>query len=340
MNSFWNEIKKPIFALAPMEDVTDTVFREIIMSVSNPEFLNVLMAEFTSTDGICHPVGKLKVTHRLYISPTERKLLKENNVKIIAQIWGSNPEHFLRSAQIITDEYDFDGIDINMGCPVKKIVRQASCSQLIQFPELAKEIIYATKEGTNLPVSVKTRTGIKTHNTEEWITTLLETKPAAITLHARTQKMMSAYPAEWNEITKAVNVRNNMNPETVMLGNGDVKTVTDGLEKMKETGADGVMIGRGIFSNPWMFNYPEINPEVSHKLAILWQHVKLFSATWGKEKHFPILKRFLKIYTSDFNGAAEIRGKMMLTNNADDVFKILIESGKFVNNENSEDSNV
>ncbi len=330
MTNFWNDIKKPIFALAPMEDVTDTVFREVVLSVSNPEYINVLMAEFTSTDGICHPVGKLKVTHRLYISPTERKLLKENNVKIIAQIWGSNPEHFLRSAQLISNEYDFDGIDINMGCPVKKIVKQASCSQLIQFPELAKEIIYATMEGSNIPVSVKTRTGIKMHNTEEWISTLLETKPAAITLHCRTQKMMSAYPADWNEITKAVNVRNSLKSETVILGNGDVKTIADGLEKMKETGAEGVMIGRGIFANPWMFNYPEINPEASQKLAILWKHVNLFTATWGKEKNFPILKRFFKIYTSDFYGAAEIRAKLMDTHNADDVLKVLRESGKFI----------
>ena len=327
MKSFWNEIDKPIFALAPMEDVTDTVFREVILSISNPQYIGVMMAEFTSTDGICHPVGKAKVTHRLYISSSERELLKQMNVKIIAQIWGSKPENFLKSAEIISNDYDFDGIDINMGCPVKKIVKQASCSQLIQFPELAKEIIYATMKGSKIPVSVKTRTGIKTHITEQWISTLLETKPAAITLHGRTQKMMSAYPAEWDEIKKAVDVRNALNPDTVMLGNGDVLTIEDGLNKITETGADGVMIGRGIFANPWIFNLKSTKMEAADKLAILWKHANLFGSTWGKEKKFPILKRFFKIYTSDFHGAAEMRAKFMETNSIDDVRRILDETG-------------
>lgn len=325
MTSFWKEPGKKFIALAPMEDVTDTVFRELVLGISEPDTLNVLFAEFTSTDGLCHPIGKPKVSHRLLISENERKLLKENNVKIVAQIWGSDPEKFLKSAQLISSDYDFDGIDINMGCPVKKIVKQASCSELIKFPELSKEIILATMEGTTLPVSVKTRTGIKQHETESWIANLLSVNPECITLHVRTQKMKSDYPAAWGEMAKAVNVRNESDSETILMGNGDIVTLEDCYAKIEEYGIEGVMIGRGIFKNPWLFNHDQTSRTPEDKLNLLWKHVKLFTETWGREKSFAILKRFLKIYTYDFYGASEIRAKMMETMNIDDV-RVILES--------------
>lgn len=311
--NFWQTFEGPIFALAPMEDVTDTVFREIVLSISSPKYLNVVFAEFTSVDGLCHNVGKDKVSHRLYISPSERELLKKNNVKIVAQIWGSDPEKFHQATRIIAQEYDFDGIDINMGCPVRKIVNQIACSELIKFPDLAKEIIIATKEATHLPVSVKTRTGIKTHNTEQWIGNLLEAKPTAITLHARTQKMMSAYPAEWEQVKIAVELRNQVSPEILIIGNGDILSIEDALLKIEQTSADGVMIGRGIFKNPFIFNLPreEISREV--KLNLLLRHLDLFLDTWGNEKNFQIMKKFFKIYTSEFAGASDLRSKLMQT---------------------------
>ncbi|MDZ7777491.1 MAG: tRNA-dihydrouridine synthase family protein [Bacteroidales bacterium] len=157
--NFWKTLSRPVMLLAPMEDVTDTAFRELVMRISNPEHLDVLFTEFTSTDGFCHEVGRENVIKRFKISDSERHWLDKTNTKIVAQIWGTDPEKFYRSAKHITGEMDFDGIDINMGCPVKKIVKNGGCSALINTPELAKEIILATKEGTNLPVSVKTRTG-------------------------------------------------------------------------------------------------------------------------------------------------------------------------------------
>ncbi len=326
--NFWQEIKKPIFALAPMEDVTDTVFREIVMSVSNPDYLQVLFTEFTPTDGMCHPVGKINVSKRLNVSETETELLKKNGVKLVAQIWGSDPKKFHDTAKMITNEWNFDGIDINMGCPVKKIVKHASCSALIGYPELAKEIVYAVKEATTLPVSIKTRTGINDHITETWLPHLFETKPDAITLHARTQQMQSDFPAEWAEMAKASKIRDEISPSTLLLGNGDLLSMDDCNEKLEQYNIDGVMIGRGIFHDPWIFNSEKISPDVNEKLNLLWKHTSLFNSYWGYESdgyrmNFNILKRFYKIYSNGFYGAAALRNRLMLANNINDVKEIL-----------------
>ena len=323
--NFWQTIKGPIFALAPMEDVTDTVFREIVLSISSPNYLNVVFAEFTSVDGLCHPIGKDKVSHRLYVSPTERFWLEKNNTRIVAQIWGSDPEKFYQAAKIVTNEYQFDGIDINMGCPVRKIVNQIACSELIKYPDLAKEIIIATKEATHLPVSVKTRTGIKNHTTEQWISNLLKVKPAAITLHARTQKMMSAYPADWEQVKIAVELRNQIAPEIPIIGNGDVVSIEDAINKIEQTKADGVMVGRGIFKNPFLFNHPQSDYTKEVRLRLLIRHLDLFLSTWGEEKNFQIMKKFFKVYCSEFPGAAELRAKLMETSNRQQVLEILSE---------------
>lgn len=309
--------------LAPMEDVTDTSFRELVMRISDPRWFHVVFTEFTSTDGLCHPVGRPNVITRLRVNESEWKVLKEKGMKIVVQIWGANPEKFYESAKMICNEFQFDGIDINMGCPVKKIVKQGGCSALIGQPQLAADIIQATKEASNIPVSVKTRTGIKKHETEKWIAHLIEQQPAALILHARTQKDMSEVPADWNEIRKAVMVRNASGSAIPLFGNGDVLSVEDALEKCAATGADGVMVGRGIFHNPWMFNHPLPQLRVEDKLDLLWQHVDLFTKTWGNGKNFAILKRFFKIYTNNFEGAARLRNALMETNSASEVRELL-----------------
>lgn len=321
-HNFWKD-KKPVFTLAPMEDVTDTVFREVVMTVSETGCLHVLFSEFTSTDGLCHEVGGPKVRHRLRINPTERELLKEKNVKIVAQIWGTDPEKFFKASQLITDEGDFDGIDINLGCPVKKIVKQGGCSALIAQPQLAKEIILAAKEGTHLPVSVKTRIGISKPITEEWITHLLETKPAVITVHGRTQKQQSEGLANWSEVRKAVDLRNGMKSETLIHGNGDIFSYEQGIDYAAKYKVDGIMIGRGIFMNPWFFNFRQHEISMEERLDLLWKHTSLFVETWGKTKNFAIMKRFFKIYTSGFPGAAKIRAGLMECNKIGEVEKLL-----------------
>lgn len=310
-----------MFSLAPMEDVTDTVFREIVLRMAAPGKLNVVFTEFTSVEGMNHPVGRKRVSERLIVNDSERELLSKMGVKLVAQIWGRNPEIYHKIAAYITENYNFDGIDINMGCPVKKVFKIGACSALIGEPDLAKEIIWATKEATHLPVSVKTRTGIRKHQTDEWITQLLSVNPAAIILHGRTQKMQSDGDANWNEIAKAVQIKNQINPEIPLHGNGDVFSYEKGLERIRETGVDGVMIGRGIFQNPWFFNPSKNEITKTDRIEKLLEHTRLFEKTWSPDKNFNILKRFYKIYINSFEGAAKMRADLMEVKNYDEVYR-------------------
>jgi len=321
--SFWNTIDRPIIALAPMEDVTDTVLRELLLGLADPGALHVVMTEFVSTDGLLHKKGRPRVVHRLLVTDQERKLLKEKGVKIVAQIWGNTPENYRQVIKEITEEMEFDGIDINMGCPVSKVVRRGCCSGLIGNPSLAKEIILAAKESTHLPVSVKTRIGLKIVATEEWIGHVLETKPAAITLHGRTQKQMTDCPADWSEIAKAARLRDQLGLDLPILGNGDVESIEDAREKSKFYGLDGAMVGRGIFSNPWIFMEEQRERTPEEKLDLLWKHTELFDRVWGDTKNFHILRRYYSIYTKGFPGAADLRARLMQTESIADVRRLL-----------------
>lgn len=322
MANFWKLLPKPFFALAPMEDVTDTVFREVLAGLADPSYLQILFTEFTSVDGMNHPVGKLRVGERLFVSQSEKLILKQKNIRLVAQIWGKRPELFYKIAREITQEYDFDGLDINMGCPARKIVKNGGCSALIDQPTLAKEIILATQEATHLPVSVKTRTGIRAHDTENWMATLMETKPAAVILHGRIQKQQSEGVADWEEIAKGARIRDELSPETVFMGNGDVTSVAQGIEYTQQYGLDGIMIGRGIFHNPWFFD-PGLSPAKSERLAQLCIHTQLFEKTWGTRKNINILKRFYKIYTTDFPDAASLRAALMEATTYEQVYDII-----------------
>jgi len=323
MNNFWTKLQAPIFALAPMEDVTDTVFREVVLSVSDAKILKVLFTEFTSVDGLLDHRGHDKVAQRLIVSDSEKIKLKKQGVKLVAQIWGNEPEKFYQVARYLTELELFDGIDINMGCPVKKVIKKNTCSALIKFPDLAKEIIAATRQGTHLPVSVKTRIGFNTIDTENWISHLLEMKPAAITIHGRTQKQQSDGLADWSEIQKAVRLRNSLSPVTKILGNGDVDSYTNGMQKISDFQVDGVMVGRGIFKNPWMFN-PTLNEiNTDERLHLLSKHIKTYQAVWSDQKSFNLLKRFFKIYVQQFDGASTLRASLMDTRNTEEALEII-----------------
>ncbi len=313
MSNFWSNIQKPLFVLAPMEDVTDTVFREVVLSVSHPEALQVVFTEFASTDGLRHPLGFESSAQRLIVNATEQKILRERGTKLVAQIWGNDPEKFHQVAAYITNTGLFDGIDINMGCPVKNVVKKATCSALIKYPDMAGEIVQATKEGTHLPVSVKTRLGFSEVETDRWIPQVLAMQPAALTIHGRIRKQMSNGLADWSEIAKAVAYRDKLSPETKLIGNGDVESYQQGVQLTQEHGLDGVMVGRGVFKNPWMFNQTTPAVDVAERLRLLKFHVDLFRSTWGEDKNYNILKRFYKIYLNSFRGAAELRAVLMET---------------------------
>ncbi len=302
MKTFWQDLPKPFFVLAPMDDVTDSVFRQIVAETGKPD---VFFTEFTNTDGMCS-AGRSRVEKKLQFTENERPL--------IAQIWGTNPEHYKQTTKIIR-EMGFDGVDINMGCPEKSIVKRGSCAGLIKNPPLASEIINAVKsEAGEMPVSVKTRIGFSEIKTEEWASFLLEHNLDALTIHGRTAKEESAVDAHWDEIGKVVKLRDALQKNTVIIGNGDVKTKVEGHEKVNTYGVDGVMIGRGIFQNAWLFG-EEFEATSSDRLKMLLTHASLFEKTWGKTKHFVIMRKFVKTYVHSFEAATELRMKLMTTTN-------------------------
>ncbi|MCB0328115.1 MAG: tRNA-dihydrouridine synthase [Bdellovibrionales bacterium] len=293
-----------------MEDVTDTVFRRLVASCGAPD---VFVSEFTSTDGMFSP-GWSNVVHRLKFTEGESPL--------VAQIWGNKPELYQKAASRIR-ELGFHGIDINMGCPVEKIIKSGCCSALIDNPSLAAELVLAAKEGAGgLPVSVKTRIGFTTRHTEPWIEHLLSLQPDAITVHGRTAKQLSKGTADWGEIAKCVQLRDEARLETVIIGNGDVKSLEEADLRVAESGADGVMIGRGIFDNLFLFQRgaaPLSERSVSEKLGLLLRHIDLFEETWKGEKPYRVLKKYFKIYASSFDGASQLRMQLVETENAEEA---------------------
>ncbi|HVZ67765.1 MAG TPA: tRNA-dihydrouridine synthase [Patescibacteria group bacterium] len=313
MKSFWQDLPKPIYALAPMEGVTDTVFRRIVAYCGKP---TVFFTEFTNVDGLFSK-GKKEVEHRLQFTPVEKPL--------IAQIWGMEPDNYTRAAELAV-EMGFDGIDINMGCPERNVVKRGACAGLINNPEHAGKIIEAAKKGAGkLPVSVKTRIGVKEIVTESWISFLLEQNISALTVHLRTAREMSNPPPHWEELPKVVELRNKINPETVLLANGNIESLEEANAKVKEFGIDGVMVGRGIFKDPFLFDGKTKldNMALSERLDLLLKHATLFEETWGQSKHFAILKKFFKIYTLGLPNASEIRERLMTTENLEDVRGII-----------------
>lgn len=300
MKSFWQDLPRPFFILAPMDAVTDTVFRHVVDKAARPD---VFFTEFTNTDGYCSPKGR----HSTY----SRLLFTEDEQPLVAQIWGTNPAHFAEMAQGLK-EMGYQAIDINMGCPAKDVTKKGAGSALIQTPELAAEIIAAAKTA-GLPVSVKTRIGYRTKVTEEWLSFLLKQDIVALTVHGRTMKEMSKVPAHWDEIAKAVKLRDEIAPSTLIIGNGDVTDRAEGLQRIAETGVDGIMIGRGVFTNVFCFEENPREHSQDELFDLLRMHLDLWEKTWKGEANFHALKRFFKIYVKGFAGASELREQLMNT---------------------------
>lgn len=308
MDSFWKTLPKPFFVLAPMEAVTDVVFRHVVARAAPPD---VYVTEFTNATSFASPKGIASTRGRLTFTADEQP--------IVAQIWGNQPDHFALMARSLR-KMGFSGIDINMGCPEKKIVKNGSCSGLIENPGLAAELIAAAKEG-GLPVSVKTRLGFKTLKTESWSRFLLEQNIAALTMHLRTQKDASNRPARWEEVPTIVNLRNQLAPDTVLIGNGDVENRARGQLLAKQYQLDGIMIGRGIFHDPFAFAKQPRPHDKDELIDLLKLHLDLFDQ--HQPRKFDPLKRFFKVYIRDFAGAHELRAQLMQTKATDQVRRIL-----------------
>lgn len=298
MSNFWTQLPKPFFALAPMADVTDAAFRRIVAKYGKPD---VLWTEFVAVDGLLSP-GKEVLLKDLMYTEEERP--------IVAQVFGSKPDHFFKVAALIA-ELGFDGIDINMGCPDKNVEKQGGGASLMKHPKLAQEIIAATKEGApGLPVSMKTRVGYNVVELDTWLPALLDAKPAAITVHARTRKEMSDVPARWEHIAKAVQIAKGTG--TLIIGNGDVKDLGDAQKKAEETGADGIMLGRAIFGNPFLFQGSTLDEvPIEKRFSIMLEHTKLFMELLGDVKNFAVMKKHYKAYVNGFDGAKELRVRLM-----------------------------
>lgn len=306
--NFWNDLPKPFFVLAPMEDVTDTVFRHVVAEAGRPD---VFFTEFTNSESYCHPEGVKSVRGRLVFTEDEQPL--------VAHIWGDNPENF-RKMSIGMAEMGFKGLDINMGCPVPNVAGRGKGSGLILRPDVAAELIQAAKEG-GLPVSVKTRLGYKdVSEYKEWLTHILKQDIANLSIHLRTRNEMSAVPAHWDLIPEIKALRDEIAPHTKLTINGDILDRAMGMELYEKYGVDGIMIGRGIFKNPFAFEKEPREHTPEEHLDLLKLQLDL-QDQYAEQlpRSMSGLHRFFKIYVKGFKGAAELRNQLMNTKTTDEV---------------------
>jgi len=331
--NFWKKVakRKPFFCLAPMADVTDEPFRRIIAKYSKhgnskggPE---VFWTEFVAADGLVSPIGRKKLLPILKYSKKEKP--------IVAQIFGSKPENIEKACEIVA-KLGFDGIDLNMGCPDRKVEKQGAGSAMMKNPVLAREVIRAALNGVksskkHIPISVKTRIGYNKIEYKEWLSEIVKEDISALTIHLRTRKEMSKVRAHWELAKEIVSFVRSQKKDLILIGNGDVKNIEEGTKLAKESsssaqaGFDGIMIGRGIFGNPWLFDKTKTGKEVpiKLKLKVLLEHAKLFEKLMRKSKNFAVMKKHFKAYVNGFDGAKELRVELMGTNNSKEVEKIV-----------------
>ncbi|MDZ7744572.1 MAG: tRNA-dihydrouridine synthase [Candidatus Saccharibacteria bacterium] len=340
------DLPKPFFVLAPMDDVTDTVFRRVVDECAVPD---IYFTEFVNVDGL-QSSGRKNLLKKLQFTAQERP--------IIAQIWGKNPENYYKTAQQIADgslaqeanalnnhdkntkqkPLNFAGIDLNMGCPDKKIVKNGCCAAFINDRKLAGEVIEATQKGASinksngrqifLPVSVKTRLGFNEID-YTWHEFLLGYNLDMLTVHGRTKKQMSKVPANWDALGRIRKLRDNFASETLIVGNGDVMSRSQGVELTQQYGLDGIMIGRGVFSDPYVFSKksPWLNMSKQDRIDLYKKHVELFASTWNnRERPIQTLNKFCKIYINHFDGAKELREKLMNAKTTQELLGLLIKA--------------
>lgn len=312
--NFWQDLPRPFFVLAPMEDVTDVVFRHVVSAAGKPD---VFFTEFTNTVSYCHPEGRDSVRGRLTFTEDEQPM--------VAHIWGDEPEHF-RQMSIGMAEQGFKGIDINMGCPVPNVAGKGKGSGLIRRAAVAGDLIQAAKAG-GLPVSVKTRLGYTTIDEwRDWLTHVFEQDIANLSIHLRTRKEMSKGNAHWEMISEIKKLRDEIAPQTLLTINGDIPDRETGLKLVEEYGVDGVMIGRGIFHNPYAFEKEPKEHSSQELLNLFRLHLDLFDKyTADEPRAFRPLRRFFKIYVRGIRGASDLRVQLMETETTNQARALLDE---------------
>ncbi len=302
---FWNNLPRPVMVLAPISGYTDAAFRSIIAKYGKPD---VMYTEFVPAEGLCSR-GRDNLLPILWKTDAERPL--------VAQLYGGNPDHYQPAAEYIAS-LGFDGIDINMGCPARAVEKRLGGSALIKDPARARLIIAAAKAGAGqLPVSVKTRIGYSTNEIESWLDCLLDAQPAAITLHARTRQDAYNVAARWDVVAQAVEQAQARYPDPLrrplIIGNGDVRRVADAYARAQASGCDGVMVGRGIYGNPWFFNrlLDRRQLPLAHILEVMLEHTQLYVQLHGNMMPIEPMRKHLKSYLSGFPGAFELRQQLL-----------------------------
>lgn len=310
--NFWRRLKKPILALAPMANVTDTVFRQMFIRCGRP---SVLFTEFVSADGLIHPVARRRLLLDLKFSLREKP--------IVAQFFTASPDNIFRAARLAR-RLGFSGVDINMGCPDRNVERQGGGAALIKNPSLAAALIEAARRGAGgLPVSVKTRLGYQSVETEDWIGFLLRQKPDLLAVHLRTRKEMSVVPAHWEEAKKIIALRNRISPVTLILGNGDIKSRAEANRLARRFNLDGIMVGRGAFGNPWFFSSRKTPIRLEEKLEELRRHLLLFKKTFGRKKKFFIMRKHISAYLSGYPHIRLERSRLLASESFSEALAIL-----------------
>lgn len=315
MQNIWETLPKPFLVLAPMEGVTDAVFRQVIAKAGRPD---LFFTEFTNVSSYASEKGRHDALDRLKITPTDSP--------IIAQIWGKNPDHFSEIVHAL-NKTNFSGIDLNMGCPDRHVNKAGGGAAMIKTPDLAIECIKRAKNATNLPISVKTRLGFSyLEEYKDWLTLLLEQDLAALTVHLRTRKEMSKVAAHYELIPEIIELKNTISPNTKLIINGDIKDHKEAEElHQKYPAVDGFMIGRGVFANPYCFT--KHTPTREELLTLLNLHLDLFDTECEEKYHsFEPLKHFFKIYINNFPGASTLRSKLMETHSTAEVREILAQN--------------
>jgi nifR3 family TIM-barrel protein len=341
-----------------MNSVTDHPFRHIQKKYGNPM---LIFTEFTSVDGICAGASAL----------LKDFLYDESQRPIIGQIYGRSPRNFYQTA-IVLCQLGFDGIDINMGCPAKSIAHAGSGAGLIRTPSLAQEIVRATKRGVQdwvngatvrdcvdvpprmvkevetlhkrlptavqqrrpLPVSVKTRIGYDHSQIGEWIPQLLESEPVAITIHGRTLTQGYTGDSNWEEIGCAAKIAHGS--KTLILGNGDLRSLEDAYERIERYGVDGALIGRASYGNPYVFWHEENPPRQQTSgceppnyamLHIALDHARLYQESFGHLDRYNFLpmRKHLGWYVRNLPGASHLRRTLVQTSNMEDAVMAIEE---------------
>jgi|CXWL01.1.fsa_nt_gi tRNA-dihydrouridine synthase len=327
MEDFWKKLPHPFFVLAPLADVTDPALRRLVAEYGKPD---VMWTEFVSADGLFYTRGKKNTNNiSIYGNDSENPLMRDlqftkGEHPIVAQFFTSNPQT-MEYASALALSLGFDGVDINMGCPDKSIEKQGAGAAHIQNPLQAKEVIRAAIKGTQgkIPVSVKTRIGYNTISYDTWFPEILTEDISALSIHLRTRKEMSKVPAHYELAEDIVKLCRSINPNVKLIANGDLTDIADAREKAETYGFDGMMLGRAVFGNPWLFSEdggvgktPEDKLEALHLLAT-------YFTTLTPSKHYAILKKHFKAFVTGYDGAGELRAKLMNTNSLEQFEEVI-----------------